>query len=119
MRLRRNKGEGWGPFLVGIAILIVIIFVVNGPAGCSRQIDSWKASSLGADWLVVQYSQDGRVINYWKLENSSVGNEKESDGIYFTDGDGNVVHLSGHYVYVQVKDSSWEKTMKTFVENKK
>ena len=89
--------------LVTITFIIALtLFLVMGPKGCSRQFNSWKASSYGSDWLVVQYAQDGSVINHWKLHNKSVGNEDNSDGIYFLDDQNNVVHLSGHYVYIQV-----------------
>jgi len=44
------------------------------------------------------------VINSWKLKGKSVGSESNSDGIFFEDNEGNVVHLSGHYVYIETKN---------------
>ena len=87
-----------------IGIILIVGFLIVGPQGCDRHMSSWKASSYGSDWLVVQYSQNGDVINYWELNNKSVGSEESSDGIYFKDNSGNVVHLSGHYIYVQASD---------------
>lgn len=86
-----------------IAIVILLLVLVAGPARISRMWEGYKADAYGADWVVVQYAQDGSVISHWELKSKSVGNEEQSDGIYFTDNSGNVVHLSGHYIYVQVK----------------
>lgn len=92
----------------GVVILIVVIglFISVGPKGCDRSLSSWKASAYGSDWLVVQYAQDGSIISSWELTNKSIGNEAGSDGIYFLDDDDNVVHLSGHYIYVEVQHES-------------
>lgn len=91
--------------VIGVIVLIsLIMFFVMGPSGCYRKVKSWKADAYGSDWLVVQYSQSGDVINYWVLHDKSIGSEATSDGIYFTDDDENVVHLSGHYVYIQINN---------------
>lgn len=89
-------------FLFIVVILGVGAFVISGPKGCSRTMQSWSASAYGSDWFVVQYAYDGSVITTWELQNKSVENESSSDGIVFVDNAGNVTHLSGHYVYVQV-----------------
>lgn len=90
--------------IVGGIIFVIVLFFLIGPATCSRHISSWKANSYGSDWLVIQYAQDGSIINNWELKGKSIGNEHGSDGIFFTDNFGNVVHLSGHYLYIQVTD---------------
>lgn len=88
-------------FSVIILVSVLVVgFLLVGPAGCENKFSSWKASAYGSDWLVVQYAQDGSVITHWELKDAAVNNEKDSDGIYFTTPNG-VVHLSGHYVYVQ------------------
>jgi hypothetical protein len=87
-----------------VVAFILLIAIVIGPKGCSRRVSAWSASAYGSDWLVVHHAQDGSIINYWELRDKSIGNEKESDGIFFIDNDGNVVHLSGHYVYMQTND---------------
>ena len=94
-----------GKIVIGLIVLVIVICgIIIGPAGCDRKISAWKAGAYGSDWLVVQYSQDGSVMNSWELKNKSIGNESQSDGIYFTDVDGNVIHLSGHYIYIETKD---------------
>jgi len=88
-------------FFGGIAIVIALgIFLLMGPAGIYNQFSAWKASAYGSDWLVIQYTLDGGVNNYWELKNSAIHNESGSDGIYFTTDHG-VIHLSGHYLYIQ------------------
>ncbi len=94
--------------LVGSAIFILVIIVgiivCYGPAGIKTGVYGWKASAYGSDWLVVQYAQSGCVITSWELENEAVQNESSSDGIYFVTEKGPVVHLSGHYTFVQNPD---------------
>jgi hypothetical protein len=86
---------------LGLAVVLAIfVFVTLGPAGCNNKFSAWKASAYGSDWLVVQYSLDGNVMNSWDLKDCAVHSENGSDGIYFTTTHG-VVHLSGHYLYVQ------------------
>ena len=60
----------------------------------------------------MQYAQDGSIINSWDLDDKSVGSEEGSDGIYFTSNSGNVIHLSGHYAYVQVIENRWTEAKK-------
>ena len=104
MNRNRCAGESLGAILFGIIILVVIGFVVTfifmGPKGCEAEWEQYKASGYGSDWLVVQYAQDGSVITYWELDNKAIQNEPSSDGIFFVTGD-QVIHLSGHYIYVQ------------------
>lgn len=71
-------------------------------AGMQRDCSSGWASAAGADWIVVQYKADGRAFNCWKLENTSMSNEQASDGIYWKDPSGHLVHISGWYNRVQV-----------------
>ena len=96
-----------------IAILILLIVAPIGPARIARYWRSYKTDAYGSDWLVVQYAQDGSVITQWELDDNSIGSETGSDGIFFYDNYGNVVHLSGHYIYVQVKDDEWRRKYKT------
>lgn len=99
-----------------LVILGLIWFLAICPQGCRSRVESWSSSAYGADWLVVHYAQDGSVINFWELKNKSVGNEENSDGINFVDSDGNVVHLSGRYVYVEIKNSMWDEAKKKFLK---
>lgn len=108
----------FGMLAIIICIIGVIFFLIIGPKGCDRQISSWSADAYGSDWLVIQYSQDGSIINHWELKDKSIGSETNSDGIYFTDNEDNVVHLSGHYVYIQIKKSP-EEVIKKYLRDKK
>ncbi len=83
-----------------VAFIAVMIFLVSGPVGIQNQLTAWKANAYGSDWLVIQYTGMGEVQNHWELKNAAIHNEGHSDGIYFTTPHG-VVHLSGHYIYVQ------------------
>ena len=72
-------------FIVAILVIIALLGIIVGPVAWDRKLSSWKAGAYGSDWIVVQYAQDGSVINIWKLRGKSVGNERNSDGIFFTD----------------------------------
>jgi len=102
----------WGCGCVGILLIIGILSLNKN---CQRMAAAGWSEVAGADWLVVQYSQDGGVINYWALTDKSVGQETQSDGIYFIDDDESVVHLSGHYIYVERKNVSWDSLKKKYL----
>lgn len=104
-------------FKATVAMLVLLalgVFVFLGPQGCDRSFQSWRAEAYGSDWLVVQYNQAGQVMNYWELHNKSIASERRSDGIYFVDDSGSVVHLSGHYVFVQVAAGARKQALKRF-----
>lgn len=72
-------------------------------AGWQRDCDSCMATSVGADWIVVQYSAAGHPFNCWQLKGVGITNEHASDGIFWVDSkSGNLVHISGWYNRVQV-----------------
>jgi hypothetical protein len=81
--------------------MITGALVCWGPSGIKTGFSGWKASAYGSDWMVVQYAQSGCVITSWVLKNEAIQNESSSDGIFFVNEDDEVVHLSGHYVYIQ------------------
>jgi hypothetical protein len=85
-----------------VGLVVIVIFLALGPKGCSRNFAAWSAKAYGANWLVVQYTQSGGVIACWNLKNGSVTSEANSDGIFFKTNESNIVHLSGHYVYMQL-----------------
>lgn len=99
-----------------LALIFGLVFLILGPSGLSRNANAWLASAYGSDWLVVHYAQDGKVINHWELEDKSIGNETQSDGIFFLDNSGNVVHLSGHYVYIEIKNDAWQSARDKFLK---
>jgi len=91
-----------------VGIVGLVLFLMVGPQGCKARMSSWKASAYGSDWIVIQYAQNGDVVNSWELRNKAIKNEQQSDGIYFVDSNNNVIHLSGHYTYIQIADGNWD-----------
>ena len=111
---RDTKNMLWfGGAILGALLLIGVL--ATGPANIVRKFNSWYARSYGSDWLVCQYAQDGYLIASWELHDRAIGNEGDSDGIFFTDDSGHVVHLSGNYVYVQVAGGDWDGVRERFV----
>lgn len=92
--------------------LLPFLFLVVGCAGYQRSCASSCASNLGSDWIIVQYKADGNPINCWKLNNASVDNETGTDGIYWLEPSGHLVHVSGWYNRVQVQNSDFESAAK-------
>ena len=95
----------------GVIVLIVIAIVaacVLFIPGCNRTATSVWAGATGADWIVVQYSYDGSPINCWKLKGVSVSNETQSDGVYWKDENGHLIHIAGWYNRVQVSGGRFE-----------
>lgn len=91
----------------------ILFLFLAGCAGMSRSCSSCNAGAYGADWLVVQYRNDGTPISCWRLETTSISNEDHSDGIYWVDGkSGNLVHISGWYNRVQVERRQWDHAAK-------
>ena len=90
-----------------IAFAFVLLFVF-GCQGWTRSCASSCAQDFGADWLIVQYSAQGDVLNCWRLEDVSIANESSSDGIYWQAEDGHLVHISGWYNRVQVQRKDWD-----------
>jgi len=88
--------------------LFLSIFFLTGCAAVSRDCSSANAGNFGADWIVVQYQANGTPTNCWKLENTAIDNEAHSDGIYWLDPRGHLVHISGWYNRVQVERRNWD-----------
>ena len=86
---------------------LMLIFLCSSCAGFERKCSATCASSVGADWIVVQYTVAGDPLRCWRLEDVSVSNEQSSDGIYWLSDDGNLVHISGQYNMVQVEGNRW------------
>jgi hypothetical protein len=87
-------------------IALYALFLV-GCAGVSRSCSSCVAEDFGADWIIVQYKMDGSVLRCWKMTNVGVVNEPSSDGIYWKGSSGHLVHISGWYNRVQVRNGDW------------
>lgn len=83
------------------------LIALFGCAGVQKSCAAGCASSFGADWIVVQYNNNGDVMKHWCLKNTSVDNEGHSDGIWWQDTQGHLVHLSGWYNRVQVSNGEF------------
>lgn len=86
---------------------ILLFCLLPACAGFERGCSSDIAQMAGADWLVVQLNAFGEAIRCWQLQGVSIANEPNSDGIYWKDESGNLIHLSGQYNRVQVHRSNW------------
>jgi hypothetical protein len=87
--------------------LFPLLLLCAGCAGWQRDCNSSVAGSFGGDWVVVQYGFDGAPINCWKLKDTAISNEAHTDGIFWQDPDGHLVHISGWYNRVQVNNGNY------------
>jgi hypothetical protein len=55
------------------------VILLAGCAGFSRDCSSCNASAFGSDWIVVQLGAPGTVVRCWKLENTAMDNESNTD----------------------------------------
>jgi hypothetical protein len=94
-----------------LGYIVLMALVVSGCAGMQRECSSSCASQVGADWVVVQTTQDGKPFRCWELRDVSVANEPNSDGIYWQSPDGHLVHIANHYVRVQVEHGKYESAL--------
>lgn len=101
-----NRTMRWAR--LGLAVLVF------GCAGLGRDCSSCTASSFGADIVVVQMDAWGHPYRCWALQNVSLDNESQSDGIYWKSTSGNLLHISGHYNYVQVMNGDWDGAYREF-----
>ena len=90
--------------------LFLLALLLTGCAGMSRDCSSCNASNFGGD---VQYRFDGSPINCWKLRATPITNETQSDGIYWQDRGGHLVHIAGWHNRVQVQGERWEEASAT------
>lgn len=88
-------------------LMIAVLSLVFSCAGIERGCSSGCANHLGGDWIVVQYDMRGEPFACWKLYDVSMTNEKNSDGIYWLDAAGNLIHVGGWYNRVQVGNDAW------------
>lgn len=87
----------------------IIAILLAGCASLDRGCASCAATSFGADWIVVQQrATDGQPYNCWLMENVSISNEAQSDGIYWLTPEGHLVHIAGQYARVQVKNKRFK-----------
>jgi len=89
--------------------LIVIVAFLFNCASVDRGCTSFMATNMGADWVVVELTEmNGIPYRCWELRGVSIVSEQGSDGIYWKNNSGNLVHVSGSYDYVQVNNDNWD-----------
>jgi len=108
-----RTGIKWIVGSVVVAIIVTLIFI--GPDRLNRYWRSYKADAYGSDWLVIKETMMGEPIRYWELKEKSIGSESNSDGIFFIDEYGEIIHLSGFYTYIQI-NSSFEETKARYLK---
>jgi hypothetical protein len=97
---------------VGRILWVLVLMSLVGCVGLQKSCASSCASSMGADWVVVQFDLTGRPFLCWELPATSVSNEEQSDGIFWQDtSTGNLVHISGMYNSVQVMGGKWDEAL--------
>lgn len=83
------------------------LLLLAGCASMQRDCSSCNAGTFGSDWIVLQYGFDGTPINCWRLTNTAISNEQHTDGIFWQDPSGHLVHISGWYNRVQVNNGDF------------
>jgi hypothetical protein len=78
-----------------------------GCASFDRGCSNFTADSFGSDWVVTKSDYLGNPYRCWVLTNTSITNEKTSDGIYWKSSGGHLVHIAGNYDRVQVVNGNW------------
>lgn len=89
-------------------LLIACLLLMN--TGCAK----WQAQRAAEGGFLGSYNGDyivrndsgGVIMDVWVLENTIVQSEPHSDGWFFVDNSGNVVHLGGDAKVIRVKDKS-------------
>ena len=91
----------------------IALILAIGCAGFQRECTGCNAGAFGSDWIVVQYDMNMKPKCAWQLSGTSISNESSSDGIYWLDaGSGHLVHISGWYNRVQVKNRQFKAAAK-------
>jgi hypothetical protein len=89
------------------------LLLLTACASMERDCSSCNAGTFGSDWIVLQYGYDGTPINCWRLTNTAISNEQHTDGIFWQDPAGNLIHISGWYNRVQVISGNFEGAAKS------
>lgn len=81
--------------------------MLTGCAGFNTSCSNFNAESFGADWIITEYDMNGTPFMCWKLKGISVMNERDSDGIKWSES-GHMMHISGWYNRVQVGNGDFK-----------
>lgn len=93
--------------------LPTLFIALTSCAGVSRGCSGCVAEEFGSDWIVVQQRMlDGKPYNCWQPRNVSIANEGQSDGIYWKDSSGHLIHIAGQYIRVQVVNNDFTSAAK-------
>lgn len=93
-------------------LIVVLAVALFSCIGLDNSCSSCTAQEFGADWVVVQFDMFGTPFNCWKMQNVSIKNEGQSDGIWWKNGSGHLVHISGWYNRVQVQNKDFANAAK-------
>lgn len=97
----------------------LLLLSLAGCVGLQRDCSSmWASDVTGADWIVVQYGYDGHPVACWQLRGVGITNEPHSDGIFWREGAGHLVHISGWYNRVQVASGDFDTAAKLLSVNR-
>jgi hypothetical protein len=106
-----NKMNKSRTLLIGFILGIVAISSVISLGGCDglvKDVSSGFAESFGGDWVITQYSvTTGEVFACYSLQDVSVSNELNSDGINWKDGPA-LMSISAPYNKREVVNGDWE-----------
>lgn len=102
--------------IAGTLLIVIGICVALFPS-CSLGWQQTVIGATGTDYLVIQYDAQGKRLHHWELKSRVIKNEDASDGIYFRDNGGNIVHLSGFYTYIQV--FNWDEARALYLPEEK
>lgn len=82
------------------------MLLLTGCAGMQRDCSGCIADNAGTNAVVLQFDMSGRPFRCWELRDVVLTSESGSDGIWWQNRAGNLVHISGQYNYVRVT-STW------------
>jgi hypothetical protein len=91
--------------------LIAVTSILMLNSGCAKFNAQREAAgggligSYNGDYIV-RNDSGGVIMDVWVLSNTIVSSETNSDGWFFVDSNGNVVHLGGDCKVIRVKDKS-------------
>ena len=89
--------------------IVATSVLVAGCASTQRSCSGYNATTFGADWIVVQFAQNGDPFNCWQLHGVSIAQDSQgSEGVNWLDtATGHLVHISGWYNRVQVTSGNF------------
>jgi hypothetical protein len=85
-----------------VILMIVLSVFTVGCAGMSKSCTQFNASSFGSDWIVAQYTTDGKAFHCWKLRGAVVEGTEGGSVDWKDTTNGHLVHLTGWENRVQV-----------------